>query len=231
MSRKIIIAIDGPSSSGKSTLAKALARELGYVYVDSGSMYRAVALHFIRERIDLSQVDDVNAALESANISLQPVNSGTHAYLNGNDVEEEIRKMEVTKLVSQVSTIPSVRESMVRLQHEMAKARGIVMDGRDIGTVVFPDAELKIFMTADPEVRVNRRFKELHERGLIVTKEEVRANLQHRDETDSTRALSPLLKAEDAIELDSSGLTEDEQLQWALAKANERIDNARPLTP
>ncbi|HQU61003.1 MAG: (d)CMP kinase [Phaeodactylibacter sp.] len=212
--KQITIAIDGYSSCGKSTLAKGLAAKLGYTYIDSGAMYRAVTLYFLRNEIPLKDAKQVDAALESITIRFASANN--HTLLNGEDVEEEIRQMPVSNLVSPVSAIPAVRRAMVRLQQAMGKDKGIVMDGRDIGTVVFPTAELKIFLTADPEVRAQRRYDELLTKGVPSSLESVRANLQHRDHIDSTREDSPLRQAEDAIVIDNTYLNEAQQLQKAL---------------
>ena len=215
---KIVIAIDGFSSSGKSTMAKALASRIGYVYVDSGAMYRAVTLYALRHGL-ASATSGVEAtrlveALPSILIefAVQPDGS-QHTLLNGEDVEREIRGMEVSGMVSPVSVIPAVRHRLVALQQEYGRAKGIVMDGRDIGTTVFPDAEMKVFVDASPEVRARRRLKELTEKGIATTYEEVLANVRERDRIDSTREESPLRKADDAFVLNNDNLSLDEQLQ------------------
>ncbi|MBD5289826.1 MAG: (d)CMP kinase [Bacteroides sp.] len=215
---KIVIAIDGFSSSGKSTMAKALASRIGYVYVDSGAMYRAVTLYALRHGL-ASATSGVEAtrlveALPSILIefAVQPDGS-QHTLLNGEDVEREIRGMEVSGMVSPVSVIPAVRHRLVALQQEYGRAKGIVMDGRDIGTTVFPDAEMKVFVDASPEVRARRRLKELTEKGIPTTYEEVLANVRERDHIDSTREESPLRKADDAFVLNNDNLSLDEQLQ------------------
>lgn len=215
---KIVIAIDGFSSSGKSTMAKALASRIGYVYVDSGAMYRAVTLYALRHGL-ASATSGVEAtrlveALPSILIefAVQPDGS-QHTLLNGEDVEREIRGMEVSGMVSPVSVIPAVRHRLVALQQEYGRAKGIVMDGRDIGTTVFPDAEMKVFVDASPEVRARRRLKELTEKGIATTYEEVLANVRERDHIDSTREESPLRKADDAFVLNNDNLSLDEQLQ------------------
>ena len=215
---KIVIAIDGFSSSGKSTMAKALASRIGYVYVDSGAMYRAVTLYALRHGL-ASATSGVEAtrlveALPSILIefAVQPDGS-QHTLLNGEDVEREIRGMEVSGMVSPVSVIPAVRHRLVALQQEYGRAKGIVMDGRDIGTTVFPDAEMKVFVDASPEVRARRRLKELTEKGIPTTYEEVLANVRERDRIDSTREESPLLKADDAFVLNNDNMSLDEQLQ------------------
>ena len=216
--QKITIAIDGYSSTGKSTIAKQIAKELGYIYVDSGAMYRAVTYYAIQNGfISDDNFDKVNfiKSLDDINLSFvfNPKKGFAEIYLNEINIEKEIRTMEVSGKVSIVSEIPEVRRKLVYQQQLMRKQGGIVMDGRDIGTVVFPDAELKIFMTASPEVRAQRRFDELIKRGDKVEFDEVFKNVQERDYIDSHRADSPLIKADDAIELDNSNLTLTEQYQ------------------
>ncbi len=225
MSKKIIITIDGWSSCGKSTLAKQLAKELGYVYVDSGAMYRAITLYFLRNNIDLAEKKEVKEALSSINLEFvfNPKSNNSEIYLNGENVEYLIRDLIIAERVSDVAAIKEVRELAVAQQQQMGKKKGIVMDGRDIGTVVFPKAEVKIFMTADNAVRVQRRFKELYEKNPNVTVEEVMNNLEMRDYIDSHREVSPLRKAKDAIELDNTNLTEKEQFNKALSWVNEGI--------
>lgn len=215
---KIIITIDGWSACGKSTLAKQLAKELGYIYVDSGAIYRAITLYFLRNHVDWTDKKEVKKALKEISLSFvyNPKNETSEIYLNDENVEYVIRDLVVAEKVSDVAAIKEVREYAVAQQQEMGRKRGIVMDGRDIGTVVFPDAELKIFMTADNAVRVERRFKELYEKNPNITIEEVKTNLELRDYIDSHREISPLKKAEDAIVLDNTRLTEKEQLQKAL---------------
>lgn len=225
---KIIIAIDGYSSCGKSTLAKALARELDYIYIDSGAMYRAMTLFALRNQWILDGHLNKEAILRgldhfSVTFSFDAVTERNTTYLNGENIEEEIRQLQVSEWVSPVSAIAEVRHAMVRLQQEMGRKKGIVMDGRDIGTVVFPHAELKIFMTADPEIRALRRFQELHAKGSSVTMAEIRENIASRDHMDQNRAESPLTRASDAILLDNSTLTPLEQLDWALEKARRII--------
>ncbi|MFA5218266.1 MAG: (d)CMP kinase [Bacteroidales bacterium] len=219
--KKIIIAIDGVSSSGKSTAAKDVARELGYTYIDSGAMYRAITLYCIRENlIHQGLVDEKTLKDRIPDIRIEFVfnelTSRSDTYLNGEKVEDEIRNPAVAALVSPVSKIGFVREAMVTLQRELGQEKGIVMDGRDIGTVVFPDAEVKIFLTASPEVRAKRRYKELKIKGLDVNYDDILSNLQERDRIDSTREISPLRKADDAIELDNSGMTLEEQKAFIL---------------
>jgi CMP/dCMP kinase len=218
MEKKIIITIDGWSSCGKSTLARQLAKELGYVYVDSGAMYRAITLFFLRNHIDWTDKKEVKKALSEINIEFifNPKSQLTEIYLNDENVEYVIRDLVIAEKVSDVAAIKEVREFAVAQQKKMGAKKGIVMDGRDIGTVVFPKAELKIFMTADNAVRVERRFKELYEKNPNITIEEVKNNLEMRDYIDSNRKISPLRKADDAIELDNTNLTEKEQFQKAL---------------
>lgn len=219
MEKKIIIAIDGYSSSGKSTMAKDLAREIGYIYIDTGAMYRAVTLYCLRKGYiqgDKIQEEALKADLDKVDISFR-YNAETgrpDTYLNGEKVEKEIRSMEVADKVSLVAALGFVRRSMVAKQQEMGKAKGIVMDGRDIGTVVFPNAELKVFVTASPEVRARRRLEELQAKGEQTTYEEVLANVKKRDYIDSTRKESPLRQAPDALVLDNSNMTIPEQKQW-----------------
>lgn len=225
MAKKIIITIDGWSSCGKSTLAKQLAKELGYLYVDSGAMYRAITLYFLRNNIDLAEKKEVKEALKSINLEFvfNPKSNNSEIYLNGENVEYLIRDLLIAERVSDVAAIKEVREFAVAQQQQMGNKKGIVMDGRDIGTVVFPKAELKIFMTADNAVRVQRRFKELYEKNPNVTIEEVLNNLEMRDYIDSHREVSPLRQAKDAIELDNTNLTEKEQFNRALAWAKEKM--------
>lgn len=223
--KKIIIAVDGFSSSGKSTMARRLAAAVGYRYIDSGAMYRAVTIYALDHgMIDAEGNPDkvaIIAALPEIHIdfAVQPGGS-QHTMLNGTDVESEIRRLRVSNAVSPVAAIPEVRHALVAMQKQMGESRGIVMDGRDIGTVVFPDAELKIFVDASAETRARRRFKELVEGGSPVSYEDVLANVVHRDHIDTTRAESPLRRAEDAIALDNSDMTIDEQDAWLLDKFN-----------
>lgn len=224
MAKKIIITIDGWSSCGKSTLAKQLAKKLGYIYVDSGAMYRAITLFFLRNRIDWTDKKEVRQAMKQVHLDFHfnEKNETTEIYLNGENVEYLIRDLVIAEKVSDVAAIKEVRSFAVAQQKKMGEKKGIVMDGRDIGTVVFPKAELKIFMTADNAVRVERRFKELYEKNPNVTIEEIKNNLEMRDYMDSHREISPLRKADDAIVLDNTRLTEEEQLQKALSWARER---------
>ncbi|MGN6618537.1 MAG: (d)CMP kinase [Ilyomonas sp.] len=222
--KKIIITIDGYSSCGKSTLARQLAKELHYIFIDSGAMYRAITLYFLRNHINYTKAAEVKKALTEIDLQFERTHNGQNdIFLNGENVEILIREMLVSELVSEVATIKEVREFAVAQQQKMGEKKGIVMDGRDIGTTVFPNAELKIFMTADPAVRVERRFKEMFEKNPNITIDEVKTNLEMRDYIDSNREFSPLRKAEDAIILDNSNLTPGEQLQIALKWARERI--------
>jgi len=225
MPSRIIITIDGWSSCGKSTLAKQLAKKLGYLYVDSGAMYRAITLYFLRNNIDTTNKSEINAALESINLDFiyNPQRQLSEIFLNGENVEYLIRDLIIAEKVSHVAAIKEVREFAVAQQRKMGKNKGIVMDGRDIGTVVFPKAELKIFMTADNAIRVQRRFKELFEKNPNITIEEVKNNLEMRDYIDSNREVSPLRKAKDALVLDNTNLTEREQLVKAIAWVKDRI--------
>lgn len=219
MAKKIIITIDGWSSCGKSTLAKQLAKELNYIYVDSGAMYRAITLYFLRNNVDLAETKEVKEALTSINLEFEynASSNSSEMFLNGENVEYLIRDLIIAEKVSDVAAIKEVREFAVAQQQKMGAKKGIVMDGRDIGTVVFPKAELKIFMTADNAVRVERRFKELYEKNPNITIEEVKNNLEMRDYIDSHREVSPLRKAKDAIEIDNTNLTPQEQLQKVLS--------------
>jgi CMP/dCMP kinase len=222
--KKINIAVDGFSSCGKSTLAKQLAKQLGYVFIDSGAMYRGITLYFLNNAVDIQSPEQVANALK--NITLRfAVNDAlgkSDLLLNGTNVEAAIRTMEISNKVSPVAAIEAVRTFAVAQQQEMGKEKGVVMDGRDIGTTVFPSAELKIFVTASVEERVNRRYEELTAAGTQVTKEEVQKNLLERDAIDSTRAVSPLRQATDAIVLDNTFLTREQQLATALQWAQER---------
>lgn len=216
--KKINVAIDGYSGCGKSSTAKLVAREMGYTYIDSGAMYRAVTLYFIQNHVTISNPKEVERALNNIDIRFvydDEINS-QQTYLNGLNVEEEIRSMKVNSKVSEVSAIPEVRRAMVSQQRKLGKNKGVVMDGRDIGTVVFPDAELKIFMEADIDVRTERRQKELMEKDILINFDEVKQNLLQRDRIDTSRKDSPLKKAEDAIIIDSTQVTLDEQVEEAL---------------
>jgi len=228
--RKITIAIDGYSSTGKSTVAKHLAKALGYVYVDTGAMYRAVTLHALRKGYFEKEKNDPEALVKDLHkIELKFIfnkkSEFSEMYLNGENVEKEIRTLEVSDYVSPVAEIQEVRVKLVEMQQKMGNEKGIVMDGRDIGTVVFPDAELKIFMTASPKARATRRYKELLDRGEEVSYEEVLENVQKRDHIDTNREFSPLRKAEDAIELDNSDMGLQEQFERLHGYAMRLIDS------
>lgn len=217
--KKITIAIDGFSSCGKSTMAKDLAHEIGYIYVDSGAMYRAVTLFSLRNGIIQEgkiDIDQLQQQIPNINITfkLNPESSRPFTYLNGENVETEIRSMEVSSHVSPIAAIGFVREAMVALQQQMGRNKGIVMDGRDIGTTVFPDAELKIFVTASAEVRAQRRYEELKAKGQEASFKSILQNVKERDELDMNRKVSPLRKADDALLLDNSNLTIPEQMAW-----------------
>ncbi|MFV0605608.1 MAG: (d)CMP kinase [Niabella sp.] len=223
--KKIIIAIDGWSSCGKSTMAKQMAKELNYIYVDSGAMYRAITLYFLRQSVDFDKPEEINKALSEIELDFRfNENSGqADMYLNDENVEYMIRDLIVAEKVSEVAALGDVRTFAVAAQQKMGLQKGIIMDGRDIGTVVFPNAELKIFMTADNAVRVERRFKEMIVKNPNVTVEEVAENIQMRDYIDSNRAISPLRQAEDAIVIDNTNLSREEQLQMALSLAREAM--------
>jgi CMP/dCMP kinase len=222
---KIIIAVDGYSGCGKSSTAKAVAKILGYTYIDSGAMYRAATLHFLNENIDLTKQEEVQVALKSLKISfnLDAERGLQETFLNGVNVEEEIRTMRVSQYVSVISKIKEVREDLVAQQQKLGFDKGVVMDGRDIGTVVFPQAELKLFMTADVEIRAKRRQKELLEKGQEVDLSEICDNLKERDLIDSTRKESPLIKAADAIEIDTSYLDFQDQVHQIVQLAKEKM--------
>jgi cytidylate kinase len=222
--RKVIIAIDGYSACGKSTTAREVARILGYRYIDSGAMYRAVTLHFLDKHVALTNPKEVTRALGDINIQFHVNSKGdSETFLNGLTVEKKIRKMRISENVSPVSALKEVRHAMVELQRKMGKERGIVMDGRDIGTVVFPEAEVKVFLTANMLVRAFRRQKELLEKDELVDLDTIIENLTNRDRIDSTRVESPLRKASDAIEMDTSHITIDEQVDEVIRFALSRI--------
>ncbi|MBO7286198.1 MAG: (d)CMP kinase [Alistipes sp.] len=228
MNRKIIIAIDGHSSCGKSTFAKAIAARLGYIFIDTGAMYRAVTLYALENgaiRSGVVDEDSVVKMLGDINIDFRfnPERGASDIYVNGDMVEGKIRTIEVSNCVSAVSSIAEVRTKLVAMQQEMGLRRGIVMDGRDIGTVVFPDAELKIYMTADAMVRAERRYKELTAKGDSVTLEEIYENVVSRDKADMSRAISPLRKADDAIVLDNSHMSVEEQMAWFMERYEEAL--------
>lgn len=230
MKDKIIIAIDGHSSTGKSTLAKQIAKAFNYLYIDTGAMYRAVTFyalknnlisnnHFNKEQLikDLDQI--------KIDFKYNPEKGFSEVYLNGQNIENDIRQMAVSNFVSEIAAVPEIREKLVEQQRNIAKDKGVVMDGRDIGSVVFPDAELKIFMTASPEVRAQRRFKEITEKGDKVSFEEVLENVKKRDKIDSERAASPLIQTEDAILLDNSHLSPEEQYEKVLELVQDKLNN------
>ncbi|MBQ6988002.1 MAG: (d)CMP kinase [Alistipes sp.] len=222
-SKKIVIAIDGFSSCGKSTFAKAIASRLGYIFIDTGAMYRAVTLYALQQgaiRSGIVDNDAVVALLNDVEITFRfnPQRGASDIYVNGDLAEGKIRSIEVSNCVSSVSSIREVREKLVAMQQQMGRDRGVVMDGRDIGTVVFPDAELKIYMTADARVRAERRYAELKAKGDDVTMEEILENVISRDNADMTRAISPLRRADDAIELDNSYMSVEEQMAWFMER-------------
>jgi cytidylate kinase len=226
--KKITIAIDGHSSCGKSTMAKDLARKVGYIYVDTGAMYRSVTLYALRNGLfnddDSIKTDELEKQMDNIHITFQ-LNEETgrpDTYLNNVRVEDDIRSLEVSNHVSPIAAVGFVRTAMVAQQQQMGKDKGVVMDGRDIGTTVFPDAELKIFVTASAEVRAQRRFDELKAKGMPADYDDILKNVQERDYIDSHREVSPLRKADDAIELDNSHMTIAEQKQWLLDRFNER---------
>ena len=228
--KKITIAIDGFSSCGKSTMAKDLAREVGYIYVDTGAMYRSVTLYALRNGFfaDDNSIDTEGLEKEMDNIKisfqLNPETGKPDTYLNGECVEKEIRSMEVSTRVSPIATLPFVRTALVAQQQRMGQDKGIVMDGRDIGTTVFPDAELKIYVTASAEVRAQRRFDELQAKGMPADFDDILKNVKERDYIDSHREVSPLRKADDALELDNSNMTIAEQKQWLMEQFNNAIN-------
>ena len=226
--KKIIVALDGHSSCGKSTFAKAIAARLGYIFIDTGAMYRAVTLYALEHGAIRSGIVDeqaVEAMLDQINIDFRfnAQRGASDIYVNGDLVEGKIRTIEVSNCVSAISSIAAVRQKLVAMQQEMGVRKGVVMDGRDIGTVVFPEAELKIYMTADPKVRAERRYAELQAKGDSVTFEEVYANVVSRDEADMTRAISPLRRAEDAILLDNTQMSVEEQMAWFMERYNDII--------
>lgn len=229
--KKIIIAIDGFSSCGKSTMAKDLAKEIGYIYIDSGAMYRAVTLYALRNNLfqgDTILENDLEKQLNQIQITfkLNPETQRPQTYLNGVNVEEEIRTLEVSSHVSPIAALPFVRSLLTQQQQEMGKEKGIVMDGRDIGTSVFPEAELKIFVTASAEVRAQRRYDELQSKNEKGSYEEILKNVKDRDYIDTHRDISPLRKADDAIELDNSHMTISEQKAWLIEQLNCILHNA-----
>jgi cytidylate kinase len=226
--KRITIAIDGFSACGKSTLAKDLAKRLGYVFIDSGAMYRAAALYCIQNRLikdgELAK-EEINTHLTRMEIHFEVIDQELRVFLNKQDVSNEIREPKVAEIVSIVAAYKPIREKLVQAQQKMGVLGGIVMDGRDIGSVVFPNAELKLFVTADPEIRVQRRLAEMQSKGIEMSVEEVRQNLAERDHLDSTRVESPLIQVSDALVLDNSQLTKEEQLDWVLAKVALLVTN------
>ncbi len=235
MKKKIQIAIDGYSSCGKSTIAKAIAKEFNYIYIDTGAMYRAMTLHALKRGYITPENFDSEALvqdLDNVYISFQynPINFKSETCLNGTIVEKEIRQMQVSKHVSPVSAISQVREKLVKLQRRLAETKGVVMDGRDIGTVVMPDANLKIFMVATPEVRIKRRYDELIAKGVAVSLDEVKQNINERDHIDSNRITDPLRQAVDAIVLDNSELSLDEQFEFIVKKVKELTENGAEVS-
>lgn len=228
--KKITIAIDGFSSSGKSTMAKDLAKEIGYIYIDSGAMYRAVTLYAIENQLFSNNKINEEKLKEKMNdihisFKINPATKYPDTYLNDVNVETKIREMEVAAKVSYISAIPFVRKAMVKQQQEMGKAKGIVMDGRDIGTVVFPDAELKVFVTASPETRAKRRYEELRAKGALVSFEEILENVKERDYIDQNRSTSPLRKAKDAMLLDNGFMTPEQQKNWLLKQYEKAVNS------
>ncbi len=226
---KIIVAIDGYSGCGKSSTAKAVAKELGFTYIDSGAMYRAATLHFLNQFLSPSNPKDVAKGLNSLSISFQinPETGKQETYLNGLNVESEIRSMAVSEKVSEIATVKEIRQELVAQQKRLGRSKGVVMDGRDIGSVVFPEAELKVFMTADLETRAFRRQKELLDKGELVDLETIKNNLADRDRIDSSRTESPLIKMSDAVEIDTSNLTFEGQVAHIVQLAKEIIDNEK----
>ncbi|MEN8247702.1 MAG: (d)CMP kinase [Bacteroidota bacterium] len=224
--KKIIIAIDGYSACGKSTTARAVASQLGYIYIDSGAMYRAITYLLMKKGIPFTDIEAINKVLATVKLNFEKDDEGCPiTILNGEKVEKAIREKDVSDNVSEVSAISEIRRAMVKIQQKLGEESGIVMDGRDIGTVVFPDAELKVFMTADPKIRAERRMKEWEEKGVDTSFEAVLRNVEERDRIDSTRDDSPLMQADDAIEIDNSYLSFDEQVEKVLELANEQISD------
>lgn len=220
--QKAVIAIDGHSGCGKSTLAKSLAKKINYLYIDTGAMYRAITWYLLENKVDISDEEQVAQAIEPLAITFVKSETGNHVAVNGEDVEKYIRSMEVSKSVSPVAELKVVRDKLVALQRQIGQDGGVVMDGRDIGTVVFPDADLKIFLTADVETRVARRVAEYLEKGQTISYDAVKENLTLRDHIDSTREISPLRQAEDAVVIDNSHLTKVEQLEQVVGLLRER---------
>ncbi|MDB4533233.1 (d)CMP kinase [Vicingaceae bacterium] len=225
---KIIVAIDGYSSCGKSTLAKQIAREKGYIYVDTGAMYRSIALYALRKNLVSNTHFDKQSLIDSlpkikVSFSYNSELNASETYLDGENIEKEIRGIEVSNQVSKIAQVKEVRAKLVEIQRELGKSKGLVMDGRDIGSVVFPNAELKIFMTADHKIRAQRRFDELQSKGDIISFEEVLNNIMNRDNDDTSRSENPLIQAKDAIVIDNSEITQTEQLKIALQYVNDKL--------
>jgi cytidylate kinase len=232
--KKITIAIDGYSSCGKSTLAKQLAKRLSYEYIDTGSMFRAVALYCLEKGLILEsgeEVYNVKDFLDEIDVIIKTIDGDSEpsVYLNGVNVENKIRTLKISRLVTKISGIKEVRSKLAKLQYEMGKGKGVVMDGRDIGTVIFPDAELKLFMTGATKIRVKRRYDELRSKGEKVTKEDVKENLKLRDHDDTTRKESPLVRASEAVVIDNTNLSKNDQLSMVFALANQRIEEAQEV--
>ena len=226
--KKLTIAIDGYSACGKSTLAKDLAERLDYIFIDSGAMYRGVSLFCLRNNLiekGIPKLEEIKKALPKIDLEFKRIQEESHLFLNEEDVSVEIRKNEVAEIVSKIATIGEVREKLVSEQQKMGEFGGIIMDGRDIGSVVFPNAELKLFITANEEVRVKRRFDELTKKGILSSIEEVRANLKERDYIDSNREISPLIQVSDAIVIDNSNLSKEEQLEFVMGLIKEILTN------
>lgn len=224
MKEPFIIAIDGYSACGKSTIAKDLAHHYNIIYVDTGAMYRAVTLYFLRNNIDIDDEITVKAALDNISLEFKIIENKQHMILNGEDVTSQLRSMEINKKVSPVAKISIVRKKLVAYQRTLAQGNSLIMDGRDIGTVVFPEADVKLFITSDIEIRTNRRFAEANQKGLKMTKEEVKANLEKRDFIDSSREDSPLKQADNAILIDNSYLSREEQLEMIIDIIDKKIN-------
>lgn len=224
MKKGLIIAIDGPAASGKSTTAQLLAQKLGYVYIDTGAMYRACALKAKKMGIDINDEESIRELLDDIDIRIENHNSRNRIFLDGEDISEDIRADDISALASAISAIPAVRYKMVELQRKMGEKGGVILDGRDIGTFVFPTAEVKFFLTASPEVRAKRRWLELQQKGINKDFSEVLADLVKRDNNDSQRALAPLKKADDAIEVDTSNMTIEEQTDYLYQIISSRME-------
>ncbi len=222
--KRINVAIDGPAGAGKSTIARLVAKELGYIYVDTGAMYRAITLNLIRRNVDITDSKEMIKVIRETDIKLIPTLNGQYVYLNGEDVTTEIRSMKVTELVARTSTISEIRQFLVHLQQKTAELKGIVMDGRDIGTKVIPDAEVKIFLTASVRVRAERRFLELKEMETSLTIEELMESIERRDRQDIERSISPLTKADDALLIDSSDMTTEQVTQMIIRLCREQLE-------